>query len=113
MTSPTTLAPFVLACIPAGDLRHQLIDVSVLTDVQVLYDWNEPALAVYRGRICWQASAPIAGVMAAVLAGLTALTWDPINGRTIAVTPLAECAPSLPPLEAPLPPCLPPALVLR
>jgi hypothetical protein len=102
-----TFALVLAACLPAEDLRSQLMDVSVLTGVQVLYDWNEPGLAVLAPRLCFPAGTIPALILRAVVAPWPLLTADPVNDHTWAVVPLESCAPWLPPLEAPLPPCLP------
>lgn len=110
----TALAPLILACVPAEDLRSQLDDISVLTGAQILYDWNLPALAAWSPRRCWTAGAPLAVVMNLVLTGQPGLTWDVVNLRpTVAVTPIQPCDPDAGGELAPLPPCLPAALEVR
>jgi hypothetical protein len=106
------MIPFVLpliasVCLQEGELRAQLNELIDLTDVSVMYDWNVIG-PVRRARFCPPEPLTANAALTGLLAG-TRFTWDWVNERTLAVTPIGACHPEWG-ANAPAPPCLPPAL---
>ncbi len=92
-------ACLLACCIPAGDIGWQINQSSILTNVQVLYDFR--LIRGQNGKVCGRTVNELLDRVLDPIGGY----WEWVNCRTVLVLPEQPwCAPERG-VDAPTPPC--------